>query len=308
MIPSRAVPALLTLLMAMAEGRAQAPDASPPPADPDDAGQARLIVRTLVIDAIGTRTVDTDTARVPWGKTGLLLKQIPRVGPPLALRLSVAVQPPQETGIPVTLSTETWDGSIDSPPPASGISRREEATILSAESSYLLELEHDPVADRRIVLSLRAAVAAEGDHEIVPLSDLSEAGALRFALSITRESAGETSPVDNPSLLAMLGRPATYGSMVRRGSAAVGLTLTLTADRIQGDLVTIRAELSGAEYVDEAQTDLRPFSHQEFHTVTFGSPFGLVVTVPAELPGPASASGAKIRPVTWRVVVTPARA
>src|SRR5688572_14591622 len=97
--------------------------------------RALVVVRTLVMDALGTRTVDTDTARIPFGSRGLLIKRVPYAGPPLSYRLAVLAGPPQETGIPLTMTSEVWNGDAEVVPPPDQVAHREEATVLSAEGS-----------------------------------------------------------------------------------------------------------------------------------------------------------------------------
>src|SRR5262249_14225535 len=102
--------------------------------------RALVTVRTLVIDGMGTRTVDTNTARVPFGSRGLLVKKVPYAGPPLSFRLTVLAQPPQETGIPLTLTADVWSGDTTGLPSPDQVSHREEANVVAAEASYLLEI------------------------------------------------------------------------------------------------------------------------------------------------------------------------
>ena len=154
--------------------------------------RALVVVRTLVIDGMGTRTVDTDSARVPFGSKGVLIKRVPYAGPPLSFRLAVLAGTPQDAGIPVTLSADVWSGDTSSLPRSEEISHREEATVIAPETSYLFEIDHDPKTDRRIVLSLTARPITE--DELVPIRPVAESSPIQFLMEVTRQSGSETEP------------------------------------------------------------------------------------------------------------------
>ena len=283
-----------------------------PPAGQQAASRALITVRTLVIDGMGTRTVDTDTARVPFGHKGILTKKVPYAGPPLSYRLAVTAGPPQEAGIPLTLSTDVWTGDASPIPPDDRIDHREEATVVSPEGSYLLEVEHDDATDRRVMLSITARPIGENE-ELPAMPPADTAGRVQFLLEISRQQGGVADPPDQQRLATIVGRPVTYSSGVilpgkaKQGAtsgeriATVGLTVVLTAERASGDLVTVRLELSGADYVDEQRTRLEPLRHADVRTVTSGTTFEVVLTLP--LATPEAAPG--LRPVTYRIAVTP---
>ena len=270
--------------------------------------RALIIVKTLVIDGLGTRTVDTDTARVPFGSKGLLVKRVPYAGPALSFRLEVIAGAPQPSGIPLTLSADVWPGDVSRIPGPEELSHREEATVVAPESSYLLELDHDPRADRRVMISVSAKSIREDEALLTP-PPIAEAGRIELAIQITRESPGSESTVENHLLTSMVGRPVSYGTGVtvppsRPGGTArhVGLTVELNVESVQGELMTITARLSGADFVDEARTRLEPLDHTETRTVSSGTSFEVTIT----LPDRASDQGPGVRPVTYRLLVTPA--
>jgi len=275
--------------------------------------RALVTVKTLVIDGMGTRTVDTDSARVPFGSKGLLMKRVPYAGPMLSFRLAVLAGAPQEAGLPLTRSAEIWSGDVSHPPPDPEVSRREEATVLAAESSYLFEIDHDLKTDRRIVLSVMARPI--GEEDLTPsLSDGMTRGLVpvTFLIEVVRESGGVASDPDIHELSAMSGRQVTYSSGVRTpsrpGAAAetIGLTVAITPEQIQGRLLTIKVELSGSEYVDEARTRVEPIRLTEVQTVSSGSRLEVHTTVPAQGAAPAAPPPkSPLRPVTYRVTITP---
>ena len=220
--------------------------------------------------------------------------------------------PPQEAGIPLTFSTDVWTGDASLIPPPDRIDHREEATVVSPEGSYLLEVGHDEAADRRIMLSITARPIGENE-EMPTLLPAETAGRVQFLLEISRQQGGAADPPDRQILATIIGRPVTYSSGVilpdkaREPGASgertvtVGLTVVLTAERASGDLVTVKMELSGADYVDERRTRLEPLRHEDVRTVTSGATFEVSVTVP---PGsPEAAPG--FRPVAYRINVTP---
>ncbi|HEY3175454.1 MAG TPA: hypothetical protein VGK94_06795 [Candidatus Polarisedimenticolia bacterium] len=273
---------------------------------PSPASRALVTVRTLVIDSLGTRTVDTNLARVPFGGTGLLIRRVPYAGPPLSFRLAVTAGPPQEAGIALTIAADTWSGGGSTPPPGAQVSHREEATVVSSEGSYLFEIDHDEGADRRVVLSLSVRAASDEEMSIPPPAPIS--GTVRFQIEVTRECGGQSDPPDEQVLSTMVGLPVSYTSGMKVPAAVrggerrfVGLSVTLTPERAQGDLITVRVELSGADFVDEARTRLEPIGLTESRTVSSGTRFELTVG----LPSGSAAPGAEVRPVSYRVVVVP---
>ena len=290
------LPPLLTLAAIAPAGSADAPT------------RALVTVRTLVIDGMGTRTVDTNTARVPFGSRGLLVKKVPYAGPPLSFRLTVLAQPPQETGIPLTLTADVWSGDTTGLPSPDQISHREEATVVAAEASYLFEIDHDAKTDRRIVLSVSARPIREADMLPAPAGD--DEGQVQFLIDINRESGGTSAPPEAHLLNSMIGRPVTYLSGIKVPAPPggkprfIGLSVTMTVEQAQGDLLSVKVELTGSDYVDEARTRLEPIDHTEVQTVATGTRFEVSVTVPAPDPThPAPAAG--IKPVVYRVGVIP---
>ncbi len=282
-----------------------------PPAGQQAPSRALITVRTLVIDGMGTRTVDTDTARVPFGHKGILTKKVAYAGPPLSYRLAVTAGPPQEAGIPLSFSTDVWTGEASPMPPPDRMDHREEATVVSPQGSYLLEVEHDEATDRRVMLSITARPIGENE-EMPPLPPADTAGRVQFLLEISRQQGGAPDQPDRQLLATIIGRPVTYSSGVilpgkaQESSASgertltVGLTVVLTAERASGDLVTVRLELSGADYVDEQRTRLEPLRYDDVRTVSSGATFEVTVTLP---PGsPEAAPG--FQPVTYRIAVT----
>jgi hypothetical protein len=285
------------------------------PAAPPPASRVLVVARTLVMDALGTRTVDTDRARIPPGSRGLLIKKVPYAGPPLSFRLSVLAGEPQEAGIPLTLATEVWSGEPAGPGSGEQAARREEATVLSAEGSYLLELDHDPRSGRRIVLSLTARLEGPQDEEI-PFPLTPAGPAVRFLLEVIREEAGRADPPDQRVLSSFAGQAITYSSEVRlpsrpgapAGTAerTAGLSVILEAEQVQGELVSVRVDLSGAEFTDTGRTRLEPFHQEAIHTVPSGTSFDVSVSIPSAPPGASAPAGvADSLPVRYLVRVTP---
>jgi len=280
---------------------------------------ALIEVRTLVIDGLGTRTVDTDRARVPFGSKGLLIRQVPYAGPPLSFRLSVLAGPPQEAGIPLTLAAEIWGGAVDDAPPQESISRREEATVVSPDASYLFEVDHDERTDRRVVLSISARPIT-GQEALMPPMAGQPARPVTFLISLVRQ-AGEVADLpDIHALTSLVGHPVTYSSgiTIQRGprpgaaktdaaaSPTVGLTITLTAEQVLDRLITVKVRLSGADYVDAERTRLEPIDVTRVQTVTSGSPFEITARIPP-LPEEGDETDRQepgIRPVTYLVQVT----
>lgn len=274
--------------------------------------RALVTVRTLVIDGLGTRTVDSDTARVPFGGKGILIKRVPYGGPPLSFRLTVQAGRPQPSGLSLTLSAEVWRGDADAAPSPHEISHREEATVVAPGSSYLFEIDHDPATDRRIVLSVGARPVGEESPGIqIPSALLTgETRPVRLLVEMIRESAGRAEQPDVHILETMMGRPVSYSSGIRSAPVSgeperfAGLTVTLTPERAQGDLVTIKVEMTGAEYMDEKRTRLEPFSRTEVRTVTTGTPFDLMLRLPPEPAGGERAPEGTVR-IIWTLLVTP---
>ncbi len=273
--------------------------------------RALVVVRTLVMDAMGTRAVDTDTARIPFGSKGLLIKRVPYAGPPLSFRLAARVGSPQDAGLPITLTSEVWSGEASSIPPEDRVARREEATVLTPEGSYLFEIDHDPAAGRRIVLSIAARPMRPGE-EAVPADPAPSATPVRFLLEIEREAGGRSDPPDVRVMSSMVGQPITYSSGVQLPRAPggeapsgsfLGMAISLRAEQVQGNLVSVGVQMSGAEFVDAARRRLEPFRQEAVRTVPSGTPFELVVEIPAD--GGGSAAIPEILPVRYVVRVTP---
>jgi len=302
----RAGAIVLALLSPAAECMAQA--AATRTAAEQVTTRALVTVRTLVIDGMGTRTVDTDTARVPFGSKGLLLKKVPYAGPPLSFRLAVLAGVPQESGLPLTITAEIWSGDVGRMPPPDGVSRREEATVVAAETSYLFEIDHDNRTDRRIVLSISARPV--GEDELTPATVFGAIKPVGFLVEVVRESGGVAGEPDVHELSTMVGRQVTYSSGVRLAPRpgvepqTIGLNVALLAEQVQGDLVTVKVELSGAEYVDEARSLIEPIRLTDVQTVSSGTRLEVHVTVPAAV-ADAPSRPAGIRPVTYRVSVIP---
>ena len=301
--------AILPILMAMGFAFAWSPATS------QDLTRASIEVRTLVIDALGTRTVDSHTARVPFGQKGLLVGQVPYAGPPVSFRLAVTPGDPQSSGIPLTFTSEVWAGEASPIPPASEIYLREEATVLAPESSYLLELTHDPRTDRRLLLSIRARPITEAE-ELPPVPVPTESRRVLFMVELLRKQGDLFDPLDTHVLSTFVGHPVSYRSGIEVPSPSspeggpaphpgsglvVGVAVVLTPERAVGGLITVKLELTGADFIDSDRSRIEPFEHTEVRTVRSGSRFEAVITIPRETP----ADSPGIIPVTYRVSVTP---
>ena len=285
---------LIVLAVALAVPQAAGPASASPT-------RALVTVKTLIVDALGTRTVDTHTARVPFGHTALLTSDVPYAGPPFSFRLDLGVSSPQPSGIPVRMVSRTWNGGPDDHGSRS-VPARDETTVLSLESSYLLELHYDPASDRRILLSVRAEPI--GEDEALPVPPQAHvAGRVRFILEIARQRGDLADPVDIHRLDSIVGRPVRYESGIRlpdEPGTILGAQVILTPEKSQGDLVTVKLELSGAEALGPDEK-AEPFRHTEIRTVSSGARFEVEVTVPA-----AGDDGGDIDviPVIYRVAVT----
>jgi hypothetical protein len=83
-----------------------------------------------------------------------------------------------------------------------------------------------------------------------------------------------------------------------------GLSVTLEAEQVRGNLVSVRLVLSGAEFTDLLRTRLEPFRHEAIHTVPSGTAFDVALSIPSE--PPAAAAGAPaMGTVRYVVRVTP---
>lgn len=274
--------------------------------------RALITVRTLVIDALGTRTVDTDVAHVPFGGMGLLIKKVPYGGPELSFRLAVTAGQPQEAGIAVNLSADIWPGGSSPIPPADQMSHREEATVLAPESTYLLEIDHNERSDRRIMLSISARPVAENETLSPPPE--SRLDSVSFDVEVARRSNGVADEPDTRAMSTMVGVAATYSSGVRIPGRSpgeqprfVGLGISITPEKTSGKLITIRTELTGADFVDPERTTLVPIQLLDIRTVRSGTRFELPVDLAAPAAGSPprdSADPARAR-VTYRVTITP---
>ena len=269
---------------------------------------AHLQVRTLVMDALGTRTVDVAVARVPYNSTGLLMRQVPYGGPPLSFRLLVRPETPSEEGIRLVMNTEVWSGGLDEGL-SDSLERREETAVIALDSSYFLELAHERTtrsgsagSERRVVLSI--TLSDEDDPSgaypgTLPLR------AVHFVFQMIRQNGPEVDPPETHVLSSLVGRPVSYSSSVISLAAgadgAPGLTFTLAAEGTQGDLVTVRLRVSGFDYADENRTHLVAVAYESLHTVRSGSSF--LVEIPVNPPDSAAAEGKP--PVAWVLSVTP---
>ncbi len=276
--------------------------------------RASIEVRTLVIDALGTRTVDTHAARVPLGHKGLLTGQVPYAGPPLSYRLAVTPGDPQPSGLPLTFTTEVWSGPASPIPPSERVSLREETTVLGPESSYLLELAHDRRTDRRLLLSIKARPITEAE-ELPPIPAPAESGRIVFMIEILRKAGDLVDPLDTHILSTFVGHPVSYrsGIEVPRSRATggsvsdsgpgrvVGVSVVLTPERALGGLITVKLELTGADFIDRRRSLIEPFEHTEVRTVSSGSPFAVEITLPREAP----VESPELTPVVYRVSITP---
>jgi hypothetical protein len=292
-LPALILIAILAVPPALSEEQAPAPTI------------AYLQVRTLVMDALGTRTVDVSTARVPFNSTGLLMRQVPYGGPPLSFRLLVRPTTPTEDGIRLAMTTEVWSGGLNDGTDA-GMERREEIGDIAPDSSYLLELAHEratgtegSASERRVVLSITVSDQDE--------SSKTDSGPLRevyFVFQMIRQNGPTVEFPNTQSLSSLVGRPVSYSSRsVALGAASEkspGLTLTLEAEGTQGDLITVRLKVTGYDYADVERSRLAPVAYETFHTVRSGSSFLVEVPVVEE---DASPAGKPV--VTWVVNVTP---
>ena len=307
---------------------AGAPQASTGVADP--AGDsAWILVRTLVVDALGTRTVDTWTARVRFGQSGLLMSQIPYGGPPVSFQLVVRADAPTSDGIPLHLRSEVWRGSSDARPAEADITRREETALIAPGTSYLMELSHErhgpdggPGSERRIVLSV--TVSLEGAP---PVEAAAPTRAVHFLLQIIRRSGTEVDLPDTHALSSLVGRPVTYSSSVRSARPAppaesadddgtggtgprepadgnagsVGVSVTVIAERVADELVTVRLRVSGAD-IDPVSGLAAPIHHESVHTVRDGTPILVEATPEAGTP---PGSGGAPAALVYAISVTP---
>jgi hypothetical protein len=258
-----------------------------------------------VIDPMGTRTVSTDRARVPFGTRGLLVRAVPYAGPALAFRLAARPAPPTPEGIPLELEADVWSGAAEKPPPPESVAHRSEATTLAAEGS--LELEHDERARRRVVLSITARPIGEED-EIPPDPEPAAARGVEIYLQIIRQAGPKAEEPITHNLTTIMGRSVSYSLTVRNVGATAGVsgqtvggTIVVTPESWQGDLVTIKTELTGAEYLDEARSRIEPFKLSEVRTVRSGRPIDLSLMVPAA--GTAIPEGG--RQVTYSIIIVP---
>ena len=138
---------------------------------------------------------------------------------------------------------------------------------------------------------------------------------VNFHVEVFKESNGVAEPVDTRAMSTMIGVAATYTSGVKiAGKSAkdaprfVGLGISLTPEKTSGELVTVRSELSGADFVDPARTQLIPIRLLDIRTVTSGTRFDLIVNLaaPAEPSDPLSQHAETPKPlVTYRVAITP---
>ena len=266
---------------------------------------ARITVKTIVIDALGTRTVDEDNALVPFGGRGLLLKQVPYGGPPVSYRLVVHIGPAEASGeVPVTLLADVWDGRVDEAPAAAGRSQRRESGRVGEGSSHLMELVYFEETDRRILVSV-SLTPDDGDEPVDIASLLRPQGAVPvdFYIVLSRERGGVPEPPESYILTAIVGHPVTYSSQIRAAAgsgATTGLSVTLTAEKARDGLVTVRVGLTGADYVDAERKRTLPIHHSSVHTVRSGFPLSVDVRLP-----PEKTEDPTILPVVYRVTVTP---
>ena len=302
--PVRRSIALLALAAAFPVASQSPARPAPPPPAPT---RALIVVRTLVIDPMGTRTVSTDRARVPFGTRGLLVRGVPYAGPALAFRLAARPAQPTPEGIPLELQADIWSGAAEKPPPPASMAHRNEATTLAAEGSFLLELEHDEQARRRIVLSITARPIGEQD-ELPPDPEPAAARGVEIYLQIIRQAGPKAEEPITHNLTTVMGRSVSYSLTVRNLSAlpgvsgqTVGGTIVVTPESWQGDLVTIKTDMTGAEYLDEARSRVEPFRLSEVRTVRSGQPIDLSLMVP-----PADAAIPEGgRQVTYSIIIVP---
>jgi len=276
------VPALL--VMAALSPPAPLPETAAP-----DGAVAHLVVRTLVMDALGTRTVDVAQARVPWNNTGLLMRQVPYGGPPLSFRLLVRPESPGSEGIRLSMTAQVWGGALEDDP-GDDVVRREETALIDLESSFLLELAHERSSrddgaagsERRVVLSI--TVSDRPDPALWAPAPLRE---IHFLFQMIRQSGSEVDPPETHLLSSLLGRPVSYSSRAIALSGTgepQGLTFTLSAEESQGSLVTVRLRVTGFDYADADRSRLVPVNHESLHTVRSGSSFLVEVPVGEALP------------------------
>ncbi len=302
----RMIAALLTLLP------------SPPTGGGPEYTHALVEVRTLVIDGLGTRTVDTDRARVPFGSKGLLIRQVPYGGPPLSFRLSVLAGPPQEAGIPLTLAAEIGGGGRGRAAAGERLAARGGHRGLSRRLLSLRDRSRRKT-DRRVVLSISAR-AITGQEALMPSMPEQAARPVHFFIAVVRQVGSTTDPPDTHALTSLVGRPVTYSSGItihrgpgpggpgadRTASKTAGLTVTLTAEQVLDRLITVKVRLSGADYVDAERTRLEPIEVTRMQTVTSGSPFEIVARIPpqGDEDGGETPQEEGLRPVTYLVQVT----
>ena len=266
---------------------------------------ARVTVKTMVIDALGTRTVDRDNALVPFGGRGLLVKQVPYGGPPLSYRLAVHIGPADASGeIPVTLVADVWNGSVEEAPEAADRSQRQESGRVGEGSSRLMELAYHEETDRRILVSV-SAVPDDGDEavDIASLLGPQAAVPVDFYIVVSRQQGGVPEPPESYILTAIVGHPVTYSSEVRAASgsgATTGVSVTLTAEMARHGLVTVRVRLTGADYIDVERQRTLPINHSSVHTVKSGLPLSVDLRLP-----PEKTDDPAIVPVVYTVTVTP---
>ncbi|MFQ5702154.1 MAG: hypothetical protein ACE5HU_09940 [Acidobacteriota bacterium] len=277
--------------------------------------QARIVVRTLVIDGLGTRTVDTNTAHVPFGSTGLLLRKVPYGGPPLSFRLFIRLETPRPDGIPLGMAADVWAGGIQAEGSVEAVSHRRASAIVADQTSYLLELYHEQGdalhGERRILLSI--AVSPEDAQGVPAAPPPRSLRPVRFIMEIARREGARTKPFDKQILSGLFGHPVSYSWGVRsldskgRSPAKTGLNVTLTPETWTAGLMTVKVVVSGIDYLDEDHALVGSIDQVDRHTVRSGVQFQVTASphAPADasiLPGPGGDSGAK---VAWILNVTP---
>lgn len=250
---------------------------------------ARIVVKTLVVDGMGTRTVDTSTAHVPFGSTGLLIRKIPYGGRPLSYRLSIRPGTPRRDGMPLDISARVWSGGPEADPSGHEISHRAESTILADQTSYLLELFHENEGDlrpeRRILLSIKASAASSRD--VPHLLHATTPHPVRFLVEIIRRQGSETAPPDRQLLSGLVGESISYrwGSRSvdsdRSGTVEIHCSVTATPVALMGDLITVKIEFTGSESAGKESPRFQPIHKIASYTVRSGTPLEMVATLPA---------------------------
>ncbi len=195
-----------------------------------------LSVEPLLVEAAGTRSLAARSLEVPAAGRATLDLDVewPAPGTAAHLRLEATDEPRTSEGDPSVSLQATL--AVPGTEPV----RSARSLALPEGSTGLFEVAG--IEDRHLVLALRAErvtrpVAVRGETVGAPVA---------FRLEVERQDGERNVPLETDDLSTFVGRGVEYAFRLGQGESTESLRLVLTPVRLDGGVVEVEAEVTGA--------------------------------------------------------------